>query len=97
MYVYHLRPYHKIKARQLGVIIKPSVKNPYKIDVFSRDTGEYVTSIGDRRFDDWLSIVEEKGFDEGERRRQLYLKRHAKDSKVEGSRGFFSASILWGM
>jgi len=97
MYVYHLRPYHKLKARQLGVIIRPATKAPYKIDVFSRDTGDFITSIGDRRYPDWLSIVEEKGHDEGERRRHLYLKRHVKDSKVEGSRGFYSASILWGM
>lgn len=94
--LFHLRPYHKLQARKLGVIIKPSTKNPYKIDVFSRETGEYITSIGDRRYPDWLSIVEDKGYEEGERRRQLYLKRHAKDSKVAGSRGFFSASILWG-
>lgn len=94
MYVYHLRPYHKLKARQLGVNIKPATKAPYKIDVFSRD-GEYITSIGDRRYPDWLSIVEEKGHDEGERRRHLYLKRHAKDSQVPNSRGFFAANILW--
>ena len=94
--MYHLRPFHKLRARQLGVIIKPSTKAPYKIDVFSRETGDYITSIGDRRYGDWLSIVEDKGYDEGERRRQLYLKRHKKDSQVPGSRGFFSASLLWG-
>jgi len=95
--MYHLRPFHKLKARQLGVIIKPATKAPYKIDVYSRETGDFITSIGDRRYGDWLSIVEEKGYNEGERRRQLYLKRHKKDSQVKGSRGFFSASILWGM
>lgn len=94
--MYHLSPYHKLKARQLGVVIRPATKAPYKIDVFTKDK-EYITSIGDRRYPDWLSIVEEKGYDEGERRRQLYLKRHRKDSQVEGSRGFYSASILWGM
>jgi hypothetical protein len=94
--MFHLRPYHKLRARQLGVIIKPATKAPYKIDVFSRDTGDYITSIGDRRYGDWLSIVEEKGYDEGMRRRELYLKRHAKDSNVEGSRGMYSAAILWG-
>jgi len=95
MYVYHLRPYHKLKARQLGVIIRPATKAPYKIDVFSRDTGDFITSIGDRRYPDWLSIVEDDGYAVAERRQSLYHKRHKKDSQVPGSRGFYAANILW--
>lgn len=95
MYVYHLRPYHKLKARQLGVIIKPSTKNPYKIDVFSRDTGEYITSIGDRRYNDFITYAETEGYEVAERRRELYHKRHAKTAKIPGSRSFFAANILW--
>jgi hypothetical protein len=76
------------------VIIKPSTKHPYKIDVFSQD-GEYITSIGDRRYKDYMMYAEEDGFDIAERRRELYHKRHKKDSQTPGTRGFFAANILW--
>ena len=92
--MYHLRPYHKLKARQLGVVIRPAIKNPYKIDVFTKE-GEYITSIGNRKYKDFILYAEEEGFEVAERRRELYHKRHAKDSKVEGSRGYFAKHILW--
>jgi hypothetical protein len=95
MYIYHLRPYHKLKARQLGVIIRPATKSPFKIDVYSRDTGEYITSIGDRKYGDYIMYAEDEGFDVAERRKELYHKRHKKDSQVPGSRGFYAANILW--
>jgi hypothetical protein len=95
MYVYHLRPHHKLQARKLGVIIRPATKSPFKIDVFSRDTGEYLTSIGDRKYKDYMLYVEEDGYDVAERRRELYWKRHGKTAKVPGSRSFFAAHILW--
>jgi len=92
--MYHLRPYHKLNARQLGVLIRPATKAPYKIDVFTKD-GEYITSIGDRRYKDYILYVEDEGFDVAERRKELYHKRHKKDSIVPNSRGFYSANILW--
>ena len=95
MYVYHLRPYHKLKARQLGVIIRPATKSPFKIDVFSRDTGEYITSIGDRKYKDFIMYAEEDGYDVAERRQALYHKRHGKTAQVVGSRSYFAKNILW--
>lgn len=94
MYVYPLKPYHKLRARQLGVIIRPATKSPFKLDVFSRD-GEYITSVGDRKYKDYMLYVEEDGYDIAERRRELYHKRHKKDSQVPGSRGFYAANLLW--
>jgi len=93
--MYHLRPYHKLRARQLGVILRPATKAPYKIDVFSRETGDYITSIGDRRYKDYITYAEEDGFDKAERQNALYQKRHKRDSEVVGSRGYFAARILW--
>jgi len=93
--MYHLRPYHKLRARQLGVIIRPAQKAPYKLDVFSRETGDYITSVGDRRYKDYILYAEQDGFDKAERQRELYHKRHKKDSQVVGSRGYFAAHLLW--
>lgn len=84
----------KLNARKLGVIIQPSTKGLYKIDVLTKD-GEYITSIGDRRYADFLTYVEQNGLEYAEERRQLYWKRHKRDIQVEGSRGFYSAMILW--
>jgi len=92
--MYHLRPYHKLKARQLGVIIRPSPKAPYKIDVYNKND-EYITSIGDRKYKDFIIYAEEEGFDVAERRQALYRKRHKADSQVEGSRGYYASRILW--
>jgi len=92
--MYHLRPYHKLQARKLGVVIRPATKAPYKIDVFDKEQN-YITSIGDRRYKDFITYAEEEGFDVAERRQALYHKRHKKDSQVEGSRGFFASRILW--
>ena len=92
--MYHLRPYHKLQARRLGVVIRPATKHPYKIDVLTKD-GEYITSIGDRRYKDFIIYAEEEGFDVAERRQALYRKRHKADAQVEGSRGFYASRILW--
>lgn len=90
---YHLKPYQKLQARKLNVIIQPSNKKLYKLDVFTRD-GDYITSIGDKRYSDYASYIEEEGIDLANRRRELYHKRHRKDD-VEGTRGFYSLRILW--
>jgi len=92
--MYTLRPYHKLQARRLGVVIKPATKSPYKIDVFDKDL-KYITSIGDRRYKDFIIYAEEDGFEVAERRQALYRKRHKADAQVEGSRGFYASRILW--
>jgi len=94
MALYHLRPYHKLKARQLGVVIRPSPKAPYKIDVFDKDLN-YITSIGDRKYKDFIIYAEQEGFDVAERRQALYRKRHGKTAQVEGSRSWYAYRILW--
>ena len=95
MYEYPISPYHRLKARKLNVIVKSAKKSPYKLDVFSRDTGEYITSIGDRKFKDFVRYAEEDGFDVAERQQMLYHKRHGKTSQVEGSRSYYAKNILW--
>jgi hypothetical protein len=81
-------------SRRLGVLIKPATKAPYKLDVFTKE-GEYITSIGDRRYKDYITYAEEDGYDVAERRRELYHKRHGKTSQVEGSRSYYAKNILW--
>lgn len=92
--MYHIRPYQRLISRNLKVIIRPSSTRNYKLDIFDKDD-KYITSIGDKRYNDYLTFVEKNGYEYANRRRELYLKRHRKDSQVEGSRGYYSAKILW--
>lgn len=92
--LYHLKPMQKLNARKLGVIIRPSTKGLYKIDIFDKQNN-YITSIGNRNYKDYVTYIEEDGLDFAEKRRLLYWQRHRRDIEVEGSRGWFSAMVLW--
>ena len=89
--MYKILPYHINQARKLGVQIAPSTKGNYKLDVYTLD-GEYITSIGDKRYMDFALYYQ---IDPvlAEKRRELYWKRHAKDN-VPNTRGYF-LNILW--
>jgi hypothetical protein len=87
--MYSIKPFHLQQAKKLGVSIKPSSKGNYKLDVFK--DGEYVTSIGDKRYKDFMIYKEEKGEDYANERRRLYRLRHKKD----GVRGQLAMFILW--
>ena len=74
------------RAKKLGVTVKESTRKHKKLDVF-RD-GEYVTSIGDIRYSDYLQHGDEE-------RRKLYKARHEKDRHKKGSAGYYADKILW--
>ena len=77
----------KKKAAALGVQVKESTRKKKKLDVYSR-SGEYLVSIGDLRYSDFLQHGDEK-------RRQAYRKRHQKNRLIKGSAGYFASEILW--
>jgi len=87
--MYPIKPYHLEQAKKLGLTIKPSTKGYYKLDVYK--DGEYVTSIGDNRYKDYILYREEKGEAYAQERRRLYKLRH----KKEGVRGMLASAILW--
>jgi hypothetical protein len=90
---YRIRPYQRYLANRLNVDLKPSNKRCAKIDIFDKQ-GNYLTSIGDKRYNDYLGFVEDVGYDHAERRKELYWKRHKKEN-VPGTRGFYALHILW--
>jgi hypothetical protein len=87
--MYTIEKYHRQKARELGVEIYPSKKGNYKLDVYRNN--EYITSIGDIRYKDFILYWKEKGKAYAEERRRLYHIRH----KNEGIRGKLAKEILW--
>ena len=80
-------------AKELGVKIFPSEKKNYKIDIYDED-GNYYTSIGDKRYNDYF-IYLSTSKELAENRRKAYLSRHRKELFSIGSRGWFSAILLW--
>jgi hypothetical protein len=91
--MYEIKEYSKIKAKQLGVQIKPSTRKDKKIDVFKNN--EKVASIGAKGYKDFPTYKKEKGLAFAEERRRLYKERHEKDRHKKGTAGFYADKILW--
>jgi hypothetical protein len=90
---YQISQYTKKKAKQLGVIVKPSSNPKKKIDVFKDDNK--IASIGSISYYDYPTYLKLKGKEYAEERRRLYKIRHAKDLSNEGSPGWWSDQLLW--
>jgi hypothetical protein len=92
--MYNITDYSYNRAKELNVLIRPSIKKNKKIDVFN-NKGEYMLSIGDDRYKDYPTYLKEKGKQYADVRRNLYKIRHNKDRKITGSAGFYADKILW--
>jgi hypothetical protein len=95
---YKILPYSFRKAKELGVVVKPSTNLLKKIDVFKN--GKKIASIGARGMNDYPTYLEkekkgyyEKGY--AYKRRKLYKERHEKDRHKVGSNGYYADKILW--
>lgn len=95
---YKILPYSFRKAKELGVVIKPSTNLLKKIDVFKN--GKKIASVGARGMNDYPTYLEkekkgyyEKGY--AYKRRKLYKERHEKDRHKVGSNGYYADKILW--
>ena len=95
---YKILPYSFRKAKELGVVIKPSSNALKKIDVFK--DGKKIASVGARGMKDYPTYMElekkgyyEKGY--ANKRRKLYKERHEKDRHIKGSNGYYADKILW--
>lgn len=95
---YKILPYSFRKAKELGVVIKPSTNLLKKIDVFKN--GKKVASVGAKGMNDYPTYLEkekkgyfEKGY--ANKRKKLYKERHEKDRHKVGSNGYYADKILW--
>lgn len=95
---YKILPYSFRKAKELGVVIKPS-SNPFKkIDVYKNN--KKIASIGARGMNDYPTYMEKekKGYypiGYAKKRRKLYKDRHEKDRHIVGTNGYYADKILW--
>ena len=91
--MFKITQYAKDNARRIGVTIKPSTRKNKKIDVFK--DGKKVASIGDTRYNDFMSYKKEKGLKFAEERRRLYRIRMNRFKDKKGTAGYFAYQILW--
>lgn len=91
---YTITDYTRKQAQKYGVVVKPSEKSKYKIDVYDTN-GNLITRIGDRKYKDFPTYIQERGLEYAQKRRSLYKARHEKDRHVLGSRGYFADKLLW--
>ena len=92
--MYQIKDYSYVQADRLNVIIKPSTKKFKKIDVFNKKN-EYITSIGDNRYKDFPTYIQEKGVEYALKRRDLYRIRHKGENENKNTAGYYSWFILW--
>lgn len=90
--MYEITKYSKEKAKELGVRIAPSTRKNKKLDVFDWN-GQYICSIGDIKYKDYPTYIQEKGKEYADNRRRLYHIRHKE--KELGSPGFYAKELLW--
>lgn len=95
---YKISRYSYIKAKTLGVTIKPSTNPHKKIDVFK--AGIKVASIGDPNYFDYptyLKMEKEGYFSPGyaDDRRRNYHRRHRTTSRRKFSPSYYAKNILW--
>ena len=92
--MYKITNYSKRQADKLGVYIRPSEDNRYKIDIYNENK-DYITTIGDSKYSDYPTYIKTHGIDYANERRRLYKLRHNKDRHKPDSKGFYSDNILW--
>lgn len=89
--MYSIKKHSYDAAQRLGLIIEPSSKGNFKIDVYDKQ-GEYICSVGDKRYGDYPSFLESHGIAYARARRNAYHNRHKKDT---GIRGHLALRLLW--
>lgn len=88
--MYKITDYSFKKAKELGVMIKPSTKKNKKIDVYK--DGVLITSVGNSQYLDYPTYIINKGLTYANERRRLYRIRHKND---DGIAGYYALNLLW--
>lgn len=87
--MYIIQPYTYKRAKELGVVVKPSTVRGKKIDVY--DEGKKVASIGAVGYKDYPTYLKENGKEYADDRRRLYHIRHTKKTLKEQ----LALRLLW--
>jgi hypothetical protein len=89
---YKILKYSYLKAKEIGVEIKPSTNPKKKIDVYK--DGKKICSIGDVKYNDYPHYLTVDK-DLAQEHRMRYKARHHKDISKVGSPGWYADKLLW--
>jgi hypothetical protein len=92
--MYEITDYTLKIAKELNVIVKPSINPKYKIDIFNKD-GKYLFSGGATGYSDFPTYMKTNGKLYADERRRLYHIRHKKDIEQPYTKGWFISKLLW--
>ena len=94
---YSITKYTYNKAKQFGVLVKPSTNKTKKIDVYKKIKGKEhkVASVGAYGMNDYPTYTKKNGIQYAKTRRRLYKIRHNKDRKTRGTPGWYADKLLW--
>ena len=87
--MYQITEHTRDRAKQIGVEVKISTNPKKKIDVFKQ--GEFIASIGATGYPDYGTYLKVKGRAYADKRRELYHKRHTRDTINE----LLAKHLLW--
>ena len=90
---YSITTYTKRKAKEYGLVVKPSKVKGKKIDVFKKD--KKVASVGAIGYNDYPTYIKKKGKKYADERRRLYKIRHKNDRTKRGTPGWYADKLLW--
>jgi len=95
---YKIKERQRQAAKRLNVAIRPSSDKNKKLDVYKN--GFLIARIGAAGYGDYASYLQEekKGAvapGTADKRRELYLIRHADNAIKVGTPGYYAAKILW--
>jgi hypothetical protein len=88
--MYKITNYTLKRAKQMGLIVKPSSNKDKKLDVYKK-----VATIGAKGMNDYPTYIKKNGIKFAKTRRLLYKMRHEKDRHVKNSNGWFADKLLW--
>ena len=79
--MYNITQYTFDRAKELGVVVKPSTLKGKKIDVY--EDNKKIASIGAIDYKDYPTYLKEKGKEYAEERQRLYHIRHKENTLNE--------------
>jgi len=92
--MYEITDYTLKRAKELNIIVKPSINPKYKIDIFNKD-GKYLFSGGATGYSDFPTYMKTNGKLYADERQRLYHIRHKKDIEQPYTKGWFISKLLW--
>ena len=90
---YEIKQYTFDQAKKHGYTVQVSSNKKKKLDVYKN--GVKIASIGDLRYKDHPTYLEERGLTFANVRKALYHNRHKKNIEIKGSNGWLSSILLW--